>query len=362
MISPRAYPQVCSVGRALPSNPVDRESVLAAVRELWSENPHTEAGATIGRLDSLHRALGVRERNNALPLSAYGRTRSFAERNDVWIDVALSLGERAILDALGSAGLRPEDIHHLFFVTVTGIAAPNIDARLVNRLRMRSDVKRTPIFGLGCVAGAAGTARAADYLRAFPHENALLLSVELCSLTFQADDISIANGLASGLFGDGSAAVVLTGAARSEGPGPRVIASRSVFYPGTEDVMGWQVVDGGFKLVLSGSVPRLAQQHIRQDVDGFLASQGLGRSDITHWIAHTGGPKVLVAFEEALELREGTLVRSWNSLRRFGNLSSSSVLFVLADLLEDDVAAPGDYGVLLAMGPGFCSELVLLKW
>jgi alkylresorcinol/alkylpyrone synthase len=215
---------------------------------------------------------------------------------------------------------------------------------------------------LGCVAGAAGTARAADYLRAFPRETAVLLAVELCTLTFQLGDISIPNALASGLFGDGGAAVILTGAARSERPGPRVVASRSIFYPDTESVMGWQVVDGGFKLVLSGGVPRLAQDHLRNDVDKFLATQGLHRSDIAHWIAHTGGPKVLVAFEEALELPEGALARSWSSLRRFGNLSSASVLFVLNDLLDESAAAPGDYGLLLAMGPGFCSELVLLQW
>src|SRR6266545_1160021 len=336
MIPSRTGPQICSVGRALPEHHVDQDSVLSAVHEVWRKQPNAQARrATIARLEPLHRALGVQERYFALPFSAYEEKRSFAQRNDVWIDVALDIGERAIVEALGKAGLGPKDVDHLFFVTVTGIAAPNIDARLVNRLRMRPDVKRTPIFGLGCVAGAAGTARAADYLRAFPHETAVLLSVELCTLTFQLDDISIPNALASGLFGDGGAAVVLAGAARSEGRGPRVVASCSVFYPDTEEVMGWQVVDGGFKIVLSGGVPRLAQEHMREDVDKFLATHGLRRSDIAHWIAHTGGPKVLVAFEEALDLPDGALVRSWNSLRRFGNLSSASVLFVLSEVLDE---------------------------
>src|SRR5882724_5685066 len=169
------------------------------------------------------------------------------------------------------------------------------------------------------------------------------------------------NVLASGLFGDGGAAVVLSGGARPA-TGPRIVATRSVFYPETEDVMGWHVVDGGFKIFLSPAVPRLARERIGGDVDAFLADFGIDRSDVSHWIAHTGGPKVLEAFEQSLELGPGALSRSWSSLRRFGNLSSASVLFVMADFLADGAAKPGDYGVLLAMGPGFCSELVLLQW
>jgi alkylresorcinol/alkylpyrone synthase len=244
---------------------------------------------------------------------------------------------------------------------VTGLATPSIDARLGNRLALRSDFKRTPIFGLGCVAGAAGLARAADYLRGFPGHVAVLLSVELCSLTLQRDDLSIANIIASGLFGDGASAVVLAGAERG-GPGPRVVGNRSVFYPDTERIMGWDVTDGGFKVVLSPKVPSLVKERVRKDVDGFLAEHGLKRSDIRHWVVHTGGPKVLRAFEEALELESEALARSWSSLSQVGNLSSSSVLFVLSDVLETANANEGDFGLVMAMGPGFCSELVLLRW
>jgi alkylresorcinol/alkylpyrone synthase len=226
---------------------------------------------------------------------------------------------------------------------------------------LRSDVKRTPIFGLGCVGGAAGIARAADYLRAFPGQLAVLLSVELCSLTLQKKDLSVANIIASGLFGDGAAAVVIAGGARA-GAGPRVVDTESVFYRATEDVMGWEIVDSGFKVVLSARVPQVVAEHVGQDVDRFLAAHGLGRRDIRHFIAHTGGPKVLRAFEAALALPEGALERSWHSLRTVGNLSSASVLFVLRDLLAAGVARDGDYGLLAAMGPGFCSELVLLRW
>ena len=226
-------------------------------------------------------------------------------------------------------------------------------------------MRRTPIFGLGCVGGAAGIARASDYLRAFPDRVAVLLSVELCSLTLQRDDFSIPNIIASGLFGDGAAAVVLTGGARTPratGAAPRVVATGSVFYPDTERVMGWDIVDTGFKVVLSAKVPEVVREHVRGDVDAFLAAHGLARSDIRHWIAHTGGPKVLEAFEAALELPAGALARSWQSLRETGNLSSASVLFVLGELLDSGEARPGDLGLLMAMGPGFCAELVLLRW
>jgi alkylresorcinol/alkylpyrone synthase len=246
-------------------------------------------------------------------------------------------------------------------VTVTGLATPSIDARLVNRMGLRADVKRVPIFGLGCVAGAAGVARAADAVRAFPGQIAALLAVELCSLTLQREDLSVANIIASGLFGDGAAAVLVGGGERAA-QGPRIVATRSVFYPETERVMGWDIVDSGFKVVLSPEVPQLVRARVQGDVDSFLASQGLSRRDVHHWICHSGGPRVLEAFEEALELPRAALQRTWDSLHEVGNLSSASVLFVLRDLLESREAKPGDFGLLIAMGPGFCSELVLLRW
>ncbi len=349
-------PTVSAVGRALPKHYADQQSLIGALRALWAKRHFN-----VERLEELHRAVQVSGRYLALPLGAYPSLTSFSKCNDAWIEAAGDLGEAAVRDGLARAGLSPGDVDHLFFVTVTGIATPSIDARLVNRLGLRRSIKRTPIFGLGCVAGAAGTARASDYLRAFPGEVAVLLSVELCSLTLQREDLSVPNIVASGLFGDGAAAVVLEGSARGR-PGPRVVATRSVFYPGTERVMGWDVVDSGFKVVLSAKVPEVVRAHVREDVDGFLAERGLRRGDIRHWIAHTGGPKVLQAFEGALELPGGALARSWASLRDVGNLSSASVLFVLRDLLDAADAQPGDRGLLMAMGPGFCSEMVLLEW
>jgi alkylresorcinol/alkylpyrone synthase len=347
---------VAAVGRALPSQWVGQEQIIAALRALWARKHHN-----VERLEDLHRAVRVSGRYLALPLERYAEVDGFARANDAWIEAATDLGEQAVRDALEGAGLTPADVDHVFFVTVTGIATPSVDARLANRLGLPRGVKRTPIFGLGCVAGAAGLARAADYLRAFPDEVAVVLSVELCSLTLQRDDLSIPNIVASGIFGDGAAAVVLAGGARAAS-GPAAIASRSDLYPGTERVMGWDVVDTGFKVVLAASVPDVIRAHLGADARAFLAEHELAPTDVRHWIAHTGGPKVLEAIAEALQLPPGALDRSWRSLRDVGNLSSASVLFVLGDHLEAGEARSGDHGVVAAMGPGFCSELVLLRW
>jgi alkylresorcinol/alkylpyrone synthase len=350
------HPGVDVVSRVLPKHFASQEALIEAFRGLWATEHFN-----VDRLEALHRSVQVGGRHLALPLADYPALTTFEARNDAWLRVAVELGAEAVSTALAKAGLTAHDVDHLFFVTITGLATPSIDARLMNRLGLRSDVKRTPIFGLGCVAGAAGLARASDVLRAFPGETAVLLSVELCSLTLQRGDLSIANIIASGLFGDGAAAVVLRGGERPV-RGPRVVATRSVFYPDSERIMGWDFVDSGFKIVLSAKVPELVTQNIRGNVDEFLSAQALGRGDITHWLAHTGGPRVLQAFEAALELPPEALRRSWASLRGVGNLSSASVLFVLSELLESQEAKPGDRGLLMAMGPGFCAELVLLEW
>lgn len=354
-IQPSA-PFIRAVGRALPPHYASQERLIAALRELWATQHFN-----LERLEDLHRAVRVNGRYLALPLEEYAQLVSFQQRNDAWTRVATELGAQVVREALDKAGLTPRDVDHVFFATVTGLATPSIEARLANRMGFRPDVKRTPIFGLGCVAGAAGLARAADYLRGFPQHTALVLTTELCSLTLQREDLSIPNIIASGLFGDGAACAVLEGAERSA-HGPRVVASRSVLYPDTERIMGWDVVDSGFKVVLSAKVPQLVRDRLRGDVEPFLAEHGLTMGDVRHWVAHTGGPKVLEAFQDALGLPSEALARSWASLNEVGNLSSASVLFVLGETLEAQTARPGDWGVLMAMGPGFCSELVLLRW
>jgi alkylresorcinol/alkylpyrone synthase len=312
-------------------------------------------------LEKLHSATEVNGRYLALPMEAYPLP-SWGEANNRWIEVSLDLGQQAICKAIQQAGIAPQDLGAFFFVSITGVASPSMDARLMNRMKLNPRMKRVPIFGLGCVAGAAGIARASDYVKAFPGEAALLLSVELCSLTIQQDDFSIANLISTGLFGDGAAAVVLCGDEVNGAVGPEIVATRSVFYPETEYVMGWDISEKGFQIVLSRDVPEVILRNLGHDVDQFLCDNSLDRQDIGNWVLHTGGPKVLEATQAALGLPNGALEVSWDCLRRTGNLSSASVLFVLEEVMNNRRPLPGTWGLLAALGPGFCSELVLLRW
>lgn len=307
---------------------------------------------------------GVDQRSLALPLSRYPQLSGFTEANDAYLEVAVDLGERAILSALEEAGIEPHEVDTIVMVSSTGIAVPTIDARLMTRIGLRPDVKRVPLFGLGCVAGAAGMARVHDYLHGYPGDVAVLLSVELCSLTLQRDDTSIPALIGVSLFGDGAAAVVATGADRNplnRKGAPRVLGTRSRVVPETVDVMGWNVGSSGFQLVMSREVPKMAETYLRAEVDGFLADHGLNLADISTWVCHPGGPKVLDSIEEALDLPPESMVHSRNSMRDNGNISSASVLDVLRRTLAEPPAA-GSLGVMLAMGPGFSFELLLLQW
>ena len=349
--------RITAVGKAFPPHYYDQEVLLEAFLRVWSPKLFNR-----DRLESLHRNVLVGGRHLALPLEEYDqRVTSWGAANDAWIEVAQDVGEAAVRDALQKAGLQTDDVDCLIFVSVTGVATPSIDARLMNRLNLPPSVRRMPIFGLGCVAGAAGIARAADYVKAYPDQVAILLSVELCSLTLQLQDLSIPNLISSGLFGDGAAAAVVQGAERP-GAGPQVLDSQSVFYRDTERVMGWDISEKGFQVVLSAAVPEVVKERLRPDVDRFLEGHGLTRDDISSWVAHPGGPRVLEAMQEALEVPREALEVTWKSLKEVGNLSSASVLMVLEETMASQRPAPGSLGVLLAMGPGFCSELVLLQW
>jgi len=319
-------------------------------------------------IERIHRATGIQSRSLALPLAAYAGLSGFGEANDAFIRVALDLGEASITGALQEAGLKPEDVDLVMSTSVTGIATPSLDALLISRVGFREDIKRLPIFGLGCVAGAAGIARLHDYLVGHPDDVAVLLSVELCSLTVQRDDCSMPNVVASGLFGDGAAAVVMVGANRAAAmglTGPRVMASRSRLYPDTERTMGWDISERGFRVVLSAGVGDVVSTYLGQDVDAFLAAQGRAMAEVTRWVCHPGGPRVLQAIETSLDLHGGELDVTWRSLAAIGNLSSASVLHVLRDTMHGcgmDMPESGTVGVLMAMGPGFCAELVLVEW
>jgi alkylresorcinol/alkylpyrone synthase len=348
--------KIVGAGSAFPNHVYTQQAITAALKHYWQgrlERPES--------LDRLHANCGVERRHLSLPIEHYARLDTFGKTNTVWIETAEQLGSTAICRAVTPHNIEPQDIDALFFTSVTGISSPSIDARLVNRMKLNPRIKRMPLFGLGCVAGAAGIARAADYLRAFPDQIATLLSVELCSLTWQRDDLSTANLISTGLFGDGAAAVVLAGSDTGF-EGPEIVATRSSFYPQTEDAMGWEVSEKGFQIVLSPRVVNIIEDNLARDADAFLAEQGLSRADIGSWILHTGGPKILDAVAHALELPDKALEPSWECLKRVGNLSSASVLVVLEDFLGRRRPAPGTYSVLAAMGPGFCSEFVLMRW
>jgi alkylresorcinol/alkylpyrone synthase len=355
---------VAGVRAVLPGHVHRQEDITAQLGEVVLGR-HAQRSEKVALLRRLHQAAGVRTRHLALPLDAYADLGGFGASNDVFIEEGVRLGERAIRGALDAAGLAPADIDLVVTTSVTGIAAPSLDARLVGRLGLRPDVKRVPIFGLGCVAGAAGIARLHDYLEGHPDDVAVLLSVELCSLTFQAGDDSTANLVASGLFGDGASAVVMVGARRAARlglDGPRVLATRSRFYPDTDRVMGWDIGGSGFKIVLAATVADVVRQYLGDDVQDFLAEHDLKIPDVDTWVAHPGGPKVIDAIIRALELPEDALDVTRRSLAEIGNLSSSSVLHVLERTLAEGRPTPGTPGVLMAMGPGFCAELVLLQW
>jgi alkylresorcinol/alkylpyrone synthase len=349
--TPTTNPSVAGVAVKFPPNRYTQDEAVGALTDF--------AGPEFRRFA---RSSGVEFRNIALPLARYGELNGFTEANDAYLETALELAEQAFLAALDEAEVRPSEVDIVFSTTVTGLAVPTLEARLANRVGLRQDVKRIPLFGLGCVAGAAGVARMHDYLRAFPDQVAALLAVELCSLTIQRGDHSVANLVATSLFGDGAAAVITKGAGlAATGGGPRVLATRSRIYPGTEDVMGWKIGADGFRIVLSVDVATVTEKYLGEDVRGVLADHGLTPRDVSTWVCHPGGPRVIDAVESVLDLPDDALDHTRNSLRANGNLSSVSVLDVLRANMADP-PPPGSIGLMIAMGPAFCSELVLLAW
>lgn len=358
-LSSAAAPRIVGSATELPPHRYDQEELLQVATMLLPDLAVERA-----TLRRLFRRMGVRARYLALPAAQYAGLDGLQARNAAWLRSSLELGQNAVQAALDDAGLGADQVQLFATTTVTGIAVPSLDARLSNQLGFSSQVRRLPLFGLGCMAGAAGIARVADYLRAYPSHAAVFLAVELCSLTLQREDVSVANLISTGLFGDGAAAVVLVGAEHplAQKNGLKVRDSLSILFPHTERTMGWDIVDSGFKIVLSAEVPNIARRGLPDLARELLQRNGAWPSDVQRWIAHPGGPAVIRAMLQGLELEPHALEPTRRCLEEVGNLSSASVLF----LLDEFRRQPQDMvsqrlAVLLAMGPGFSAEGVLLE-
>ena len=348
--------RVAAVQTVLPEHYYDQHEITEAVVRA--------TGADRRVVERFHTATQVKGRYLSLPIEKYANLDGFTTANGIYIETALSLGERAVKGALEASGIGPSQVDLLVWCSSTGVATPSPDAALAQRLGLRDDVKRVPIFGLGCAAGASGLSRLSDYLRAWPDQVAVLVCVELCSLTAQRDDDSLANLVASGLFGDGAAAVVAVGGERGTGgpSGPRIVATRSKLYPGTSRLMGWEVGEHGFRIVLAADLVDHVEATLAADVAAFLGEHGLSPGEVSSWVCHPGGPKVIEKITEAFALDHGELDLTWDSLRGVGNLSSVSVLNVLQETIERRRPPDGETGLLMALGPGFSAELLLLRW
>jgi len=345
-----------AVGTSVPEHRIEQVEARVVAERLF--------GATPDRKDLIEKIFDnaqVRTRYSAAPPTWFTAPHPFSEKNALFRDSARRLCANAIRACLSSAGLETRDIDHLVVVTTTGVATPSLDALLINDLALRRDVVRTPIWGLGCAGGIGGLARAADFAVARPKSRIVVVAFEACTLTFLAEDESRQNLIAMSLFGDGAAAVLVAGD-QAGLPGPSIVAHTGITWPDTLDVMGWEFVEKGFKVVLSKAIPVIVRNHIRGMTDDFLNNNGLDRTAVEHYITHPGGPRVIEAYREALGLSEEQVGHTRTVLREYGNMSSPTVLFIMKRFMDQLKDAGDAFGLASAMGPGFSAEMLLLRW
>src|SRR5664279_5131998 len=349
-------PKLASVGRALPPYKLSQDDIREFARIQFSR---AESGWE--RLLDVFKNAEISERYFSVPADWYRTPHTFIEKTAEYVRSCDTLGVAAANDCLKRLHLTADQVDYIIFVSTTGISTPSIDARLINLLGMRSNIRRTPIWGLGCAGGAAGLSHAYHYLLGHPKERVLIVAIELCGLTFQQNDFSKSNFIATALFGEGAAAVLMTGD-EVETEGVAVLDTRSTFWPDSLDVMGWNVMNTGLQVVFSQSIPQIVKERAKDNLEGFLGDHKLTLGDIAHFILHPGGAKVIEAYESALGLVKGTLTYCRQALRDFGNMSSVSVLFVLAEHLKQFSLGSGKYGLISALGPGFCAESLLVRF
>lgn len=352
-----AAPRLTAVATAVPPHVVSQPEARAFVGQLFAGHSEDE------RLLQVFDNGQILKRHVCEPLEWYGTQHSFAEKNDRYVANAVSLASEVTRRTLERAGATARDVDHIVFVSSTGVATPSIDAMLVNALDFREDVRRTPIWGLGCAGGAAGLSCARDLALANPRASVLMIALELCSLTFQPNDRSKRNLVATSLFGDGAAAALIQGTEResaTSGLRLQLLASRSVLWKDTLGVMGWTVDGAGLHVVFSRDIPTIVRDRVRPSLVDFMESQGLTLADLDHVVAHPGGAKVLAAYADALGFSGETLADSREVLRDYGNMSSPTCLFVLERLIERGGLRAGDRAVVVALGPGFSGEFVLM--
>ncbi len=299
-------------------------------------------------------------RNLCKPLDYYVRLHTFEEQNREFIHLALAYSIEAIEGCLSSAGILADEITDLVVISTTGLATPSLDALIINRMRLNRNVNRMSVFGLGCGGGVSGFAKASTLAKANPKAVVMLVAVELCSLTFLRNDYSKSNFVGSSLFADGVAACLITGDAyeKTSAKPVRFVASESKFYYDSLDIMGWNFTDNGFQVLFSPGIPALIAEHVREDVTSFLDKQALALPAVKNFIFHPGGKKVLGAYEEALAAEGDFLRVSREVMKAYGNMSSCTVFYVLEQFLR---GYESGYGLMMAMGPGFSSEMVLLE-
>jgi alkylresorcinol/alkylpyrone synthase len=347
---------ISAVATVLPPHTLTQEQILDILQDIYRGN------SELARMLPVFKRAGVRRRHFSFSPEYYLSRKTFEERNCDFVAQALDLAERAATCCLRKAGVDPEQVDHVFLVTTTGLATPSLDALLVNRIGLRPDVRRSPLFGLGCAGGAGALGRAAEYVDGVGEARALVVSVELSGQIFNLEAQSAVNLVGVALFGDGCAAALLESGPHAE-CGPAVVASKSVLFPRTEHVMGWRFNSDGMQLQLSQEVADLVKGPFREAVEAFVSQCGATIADIAHWLLHPGGRKVLESYAEAFGLHSEDLRWSRRCLAEMGNLSSASVLFILDEFIGQG-APPRDKtkALLAALGPGFAAELLLLQW